>query len=284
MDGYIEFSFRLPTCLYLKDGHQFEFKNEGSFVKISDVIQQMDARYGTATNMEVASDIDGGFHYTDLHIFVKDDDPRISEDSLERVHGKKVVSIANKLIDAFRYLADRPSIANVKDLESVGNFGITRHREKLPAKGMMSINFGVGGSLRAPPNPHSVEFHTRLQSFFDGESVPLERYFLMDARRHVALGHGLQGLVSAVTALEISITGYPSPVWWKFIRIFKRGERLAVVVRQRLSGRLSEQDLSNVSAAIKERNQVVHRGKRTLKGEAEQYVRSITVAVDNLCQ
>ncbi len=281
MKGYIEFSFTLPTCLYLQSDRRFYFP-DNAIVTTSEKIETHDSRFGTSQNVELASDVDGAFRFTNLHVFIKDPDADRDLEGVKRVLAKQVVEIANGFIDSFRFLTGRHAIANIKDLEGLRDLNVIRHSDKQRSKGVFVIGFGGANAVLRKFTPVMPEdFHVELEDLATKGGIPLEQYFLMDADRQETMGHSVQALVTAVTALDIALSAKRiKPSWLK--RVLFGWDSLQISARKELVGSFPESRIGMLIAAIRERNKVVHAGKRKLQRNASEYISVIRDAVDLL--
>lgn len=269
--------------MYLVDAYEFPFDKRRIVIKTEDLTEREDSRFGTSVGVEIASDIDAAFRFTKLNVLIRDENSSIPTDALRDVYESDVIRATNRFIDSYRFVTGRHAIANLHNLSSVRQLSITRFDDEGQV-GNFVINFGAAGAvLRVHQPPLSEETHSQISAKFVN-GVPLEDQLMMDAARYATIGHSIQALISAITALDVVVREYPKsrPRW--FMRLWHRNSVLEQLVKTSLSNVSDNLDISVVVGAIRERHKVVHAGRRNLKGDIMKYIKNIEAAVQLLRQ
>jgi hypothetical protein len=292
--GYLEFCFTLPICLHLQKENEFEVSIPGRdfpFVVVSEEVIRKESPFGTAKSAEITSDTEGGFRLTQLSIIFEDKNQSIPEEKIRDVYGKDVIRAINRFLEIYRYTTQRFAIQNIVDLDSLMYLGITRYNGAgKPVKFALSITFGKGGFLSGYQpllDGAKIEEIDRLSKNFN--SIAIEDLFFMDVKRHYFMGRDLEALILAVATLEITVNKKDIHINYsikeRFLKfLFKNNLYRALLKRkvEKLLSRtpgVSENLLSSVQSAIKERDAVVHGGRRSLKGNLEKHIDSLEKAI-----
>jgi len=291
-EGYLEFCFTLPVCLRLSEKDEFEVyipRKNFPFIILSEEVIRETSSFGKGKGVEIISDVEGGFRLTQLSIIFKDENPKIPRENLRDVYEKDVLRATNRFLDVFRYITCRYPIQSIADLDSVGTLGITRHDEKGKGDFIISIAFGTGGYL-APHQPLLDETKVKQIREFSKkiDSIALEDLFLMDVRRHYFMGRDLEALILGVTTLEIVISKKEVYIEYslkeRFLRLFAKNLYRALLKRKVEKLLLKNPNtpknlLGFVQFAIKERDAVVHNGRKILKGDIKKHIDSLEKAI-----
>ena len=129
----------------------------------------------------------------------------------------------------------------------------------------------------------SSEEHEKLRRLIESDPLPLDVLFMMDAWRDARIGHELQALTGAITALEIALPKSPPGLWERFRALIKGKKPLQVVVRDMLRSRKAEQKtIDLVIGAIRDRNRIVHEGMREITTDIQKYLTEIDRAISIL--
>jgi hypothetical protein len=272
----IEISFRLPTCLYLQNEHVFSIEPNIA-IRVKEIREESDTRFGTVKNMEVCSDTDAAFRFSELTVIIPDLNPKIPDENLLDVYNQKIIEVANKFIDTFRFFTGRHAIANIQDLRNARRLSIRR----VPGDtiGEYIFSFGQGSSMRTLVTLHTPEQHKKIQELLNN-NLPLEQLFIMDAIRHYTLGHYLQSLVSAIIALEITVNSYPDiKIPW-ILKIFFKQKNLEYKIGKLLNNKT---EVSLIVGAIRKRNGIIHGGDRNIGEEIlQKYLVSIKNGIETI--
>lgn len=272
----IEISFRLPTCLYIRDGFKFNIE-KNIFVKVTEVREQQDVRFGSVHNMEVYSDTNAAFRFSVLTVIIPDTNPNIPDENLRETYRRKIIEVTNKFIDTYRFFSKRYSIANIQDLKDMYELKIQR----VPGNtvGEFMFSFGKGSSLRTLVPICTEENHIKLQNLLN-QSIPLEQLFIMDAERHNSLGHYPQALLGAVIALEITVNSFTKIHIPKFLKFFLRQKNLEYRLGKIID---KKEDLDLIKGAVRKRNSIVHDGDRKIDEDIlEKYIGSIKKIIEQI--
>lgn len=274
----IEASFELSVCLHLNKESKFAFKALGKNVEVgtSDVIRE-NSRFGSGKNVEIYSDIDSGFRYTQVKIQFIDPDPNIPVDKLETVYEDVIVEATNRFIDAYRFVTGRVAIVNIASLSDISSIHVGRRNPQGGGSFLVAINFGsvgIGGEKTGmgPFKPDlEREREEEIRRILSSEEIPLHDYFIMDARRHVQIGHKIQALISAVIALEITMRSIKPQNGW-LVRFFHRRKLLNYNLRKELKSRFPEESLALIIGGINLRDKVIHGGQRELTIDVRKFI------------
>jgi len=285
-NNFIEISFELSVCLHLDKEVVFLLKINGQDVEIKtkDVIYQ-NTRFGRAQNMEIYSDTDSGFRYTQIVITFKDTKPKIPLDNLSSAYRDLILESVNKFLDVYRFVTGRVAISNISSTSDL--FGLSCFRKNAKGGGtvMVTMNFGgVGiagkqvamGPFKPDLDPKENE---KIQNLLKTEGIPLEDLFIMDAKRHLQMGHKIQALISTAIATEIVVIRSKNN--W-LIRFLYKGRLLEFNLTKELKSKLPEESLSVIIGGIKERNRVIHGGKRKLTIDISKYIKETENAITKL--
>src|SRR3989339_1933231 len=172
----IEISFRLPTCLYLQNEYLFSIEPNIT-IRVKEIREDADSRFGTVKNMEVCSDTAAAFRFTELTVIIPDFNSNIPDDNLLDVYNQKIIEVTNKFIDTFRFFTGRHAIANIQDLKNARRLSVRRVPGDIISQVIFS--FGQGASMRTLVKLHTPEQHVELQELLN-DSLPLEQLFIMD--------------------------------------------------------------------------------------------------------
>lgn len=282
--SFIEFEFRLRICLHLHPTVEFSIGDTGILIKTNEVFEEKDSKFGSGQGIEILSDTEGGFRFTSLTVLVPDNDPSIPTDNLKDAYENDVVSAVNRFIDTYRYLTGRHGIANVHSLNDFHQVGVYRQRSgaEEPTR-FISVSFGPDGAISTLRPFRTAQEHAHLEKYLAETDIPLEDLFLMDARRYAASGHTIQALINAVIAVEIVARQIPRQKQNWFFRLFRKKESLQYTVRKRLSElKMNATKINNVVGAIRQRNKIVHGGKRVLRGNINNYLHAIEESISAL--
>jgi len=291
-EGYLEFSFTLPICLHLPNGDEFELyipERKFPFIIVSEEVIRETSAYGKGKGVEIISDVEGGFRLTQLSIVFKDENPKIPREKLRDVYERDVIRATNRFLDVCRYITCRYPIQSIPDLDSVRNLGVTRYDEKGKGKFVINITFGTEGYL-APHQPLLGEIKIKEIREFSKkfDSIPLEDLFLMDVKRHYFMGRDLEALIGGTTALEIVVSRKEVYVGYslkeRFLRLFTKNLYRGLLKRKTeklllKNPKTPKNLLGFVKAAIRERDAVVHNGRKSLKGNIKKHIDSIEKAI-----
>ena len=271
----IKISFSLPTCLYLQDDFIFNIDQDIKIIH-EETREEYDSRFGRGINVEVKSDTNAAFRFSKLTIEIPDYDPNIPGSRLVEVYNLKIIEAVNKFIDAYRFLSNRPAIANIQDLKNMRELSVG-----LIPQQIFETRISFGGGLTNSPILSKTE-HNKLQKLLTG-GVPLEEIFFMEAERHYALGHFLQSLVSAVIAIEIILNSCINIKIPIIFRIFYKKKKLIYKIEKVLSDKIDFQKMSLLIGAIKDRNRIVHNGKREINNETiRKYLDVIKESIEKI--
>jgi len=284
-DSFVEISFELSVCLHLDKEAVFLLKlnDRDVEIKTNDVIYE-NTRFGRAQNTEIYSDTDSGFRYTQITISFKDTNPNIPLDNLSSAYRDLILESANKFIDVYRFVTGRVAITNIASISDLFGLSCFRRNNKGGGTGMVTINFGgVGiagkqvamGQFRPDLNINDNE---KIQNLLKTEGIPLEDLFMMDAKRHLQIGHKIQALISAVIATDIVIK-YKNN--W-FVRFLYKGRLLEFNLKIELKDKIPKESLSIIIGGIRERNRVIHGGKRSLTIDISKYIEETGNAINKL--
>lgn len=208
MEGeIIEVSFELSVCLHLNKNSKFALKVDGRDIEVStvDVLHEY-TRFGRGVNMEIYSDIDSGFRYSQIKMTFVDPDPTIPLEKISTVYEDFILEATNKFIDAYRFVTGRVAISNISSISDLLGIQCGRPSPSGAGQFVVAINFGgvgIGGKHAGmgPFKPNlGADEEEKIRELLSSENIPLEDYFLMDAKRHMQIGHKIQALVSAVIA------------------------------------------------------------------------------------
>lgn len=284
-NNFIEISFELSVCLHLDKEVVFLLKINGQDVEIktNDVIYQ-NTRFGWAQNTEIYSDTDSGFRYTQIVITFKDTNPEIPLENLSSAYRDVILESVNKFLDVYRFVTGRVAISNISSTSDL--FGLSCFRKNAKGSGtwMVTINFGGVGitGKQVAMGQFKTDLDTKenekIQNLLSTEGIPLEDLFIMDAKRHLQIGHKIQALISAVIATEIVVRSKNN---W-FIRFLYKGRLLEFNLIKELKSKLSKESLSIIIGGIKERNRVIHDGKRKLTIDISKYIKETENAIIKL--
>jgi hypothetical protein len=279
----IEFSFQLRICLHLQSERSFQI-GDGLVIQTSEVIRREHPELGTSQNMEVLSDIDSGFRFTRLTILVPDRDENIPADRLQSVYEKEVLTAVNYFIDSYRHVTGRFGIANIPSLYGYPGLNVQRQG----GSGVFVISFGSQGEgISQFRGARSPEEHGAIEQLLNENSLRLEQLFMMDARRYSVNGHETQALINAVIALDIAIRNNgekPRSKLTRFwLKIFYQHKALVRLVTKVLSEKnMDEGKIGDIVGAIRERNKIIHDGRRRISGSLERYLDTISEAIELL--
>lgn len=279
----IAISFVLRICLHLKENEPFVVRlsdKERQFVIPEDVFEKEDQRFGSSQNVEVVSDTESALRFTRLTILFADENKDIPLERIKAVYGNSILEALNKFIDIYRFVTQRYAIQSIYDLDDVQELTINR--------GSMfetQINFGGRNASLLPfKRPREEHEHERIRGLaIKDEPFPLERLFLMDARRHAIIGHNLQSLINCVIALEIVLNKEWSQFyfWDRIFNYFWVGRYTRIKAKRVIRKKKAPKQLiENVLASLKERNNIIHRGRRVLKEEINDHLATIEEAIN----
>ncbi len=284
-DSRIEISFELSVCLHLDKEAVFLLKINGRDVEIktNDVIYE-NTRFGRAQNTEIYSDTDSGFRYTQIVISFKDTNPNIPLDNLSSAYRDLILESVNKFIDVYRFITERVAISNIASISDLFGLSCFRRNAKGGGTGMITINFGGVGiaGKQVAMGPFKIDLdikdNEKIQNLLKTEGIPLEDLFIMDAKRHLQIGHKIQALISTVIATEIVVRSKNN---W-FIRFLYKGRLLEFNLKRELKNKISKESLSIIISGIKERNRVIHGGKRNLTIDISKYINETEKVINEL--
>ncbi|MBI2669740.1 MAG: hypothetical protein HYX20_01145 [Candidatus Yanofskybacteria bacterium] len=284
-DSNIEISFELSVCLHLDKEAVFLLKiNERDVeIKTNDVIYE-NTRFGRAQNTEIYSDTDSGFRYTKITISFKDTNPKIPLDNLILAYKDLILESVNKFIDAYRFITGRVAISNIASISDLFGLSCFRRNAKGGGTGMITINFGGVGiagkqvAMGQFKTDLDIKDNEKMQNLLKTGGIPLEDLFIMDAKRHLQIGHKIQALISAVIATEIVVRSKNN---W-FVRFLYKGKLLEFNLIKELKYKLPKESLSIIIGGIKERNRVIHDGKRDLTIDISKYIKETEKAINKL--
>lgn len=288
--GYLVFSFILPICLHLENNFDFLVNLRGwphpFIINTEECIEEYDPRYGNSKNAEVNSDIASAYRFTRLNIVFLDKNPTIPLEKIKELYENDVLKAVNHFLNAYRHITERHAINNIFSLSSVRSLIIYRGDKEGKEQFQIVIQFGVDGLLSTFLPFRSSEEHTRLKELaLKDQPIPLDELLLMDAKRYSAIGYELQSLITAVTALEISIGNRKAKRSIRrmqyFLDFFLKNRRLQNKVKSLLNENLNTPKglVGEVIFAIRERNRVVHDGKNFVKGDIKKHLESIRLAI-----
>ena len=201
-DSNIEITFELSVCFHLDKEAVFLLKINGRDVEIktNDVIYE-NTRFGRAQNTEIYSDTDSGFRYTQIIISFKDTNPKIPLDNLSLAYKDLILESVNKFIDVYRFVTGRVAISNIASISDLFGLSCFRRNAKGNGAGMITINFGGVGiagkqvAMGQFKTDLGIEDNEKIQNLLKTERIPLEDLFIMDAKRHLQIGHKIQALI-----------------------------------------------------------------------------------------
>ena len=284
-DSNIEITFELSVCFHLDKEAVFLLKINGRDVEIktNDVIYE-NTRFGRAQNTEIYSDTDSGFRYTQIIISFKDTNPKIPLDNLSLAYKDLILESVNKFIDVYRFVTGRVAISNIASISDLFGLSCFRRNAKGNGAGMITINFGGVGiagkqvAMGQFKTDLDIKDNEKIQNLLKTEGIPLEDLFIMDAKRHLQIGHKIQALISAVIATEIVVRSKNN---W-FVRFLYKGKLLEFKLIKELKYKLPKESLSIIIGGIKERNRVIHDGKRDLTIDISKYIEETEKAINKL--
>ena len=284
-DQVIEISFELSVCLHLNKSVVFSININGQDIEIrTDDVLYENTRFGRAINTEIYSDTDSGFRYTRIKISFKDTNPKIPLDNLSSAYRDLILESVNKFIDAYRFVTGRVAISNISSTSDL--FGLSCFRRNAKGGGTVMVTINLGGVGIAGKQVAMGQFKTDLdirdneniQDLLKTGGIPLEDLFIMDAKRHLQIGHKIQALISAVIATEIVVRSKNN---W-FVRFLYKGRLLEFNLKKELKSKLPKESLSIIIGGIKERNRVIHDGKRNLTIDISKYINETENAIIKL--
>jgi len=284
-DSHIEISFELSVCLHLAKEAVFLLKINGQDVEIKtdDVIYE-NTRFGRAQNTEIYSDTDSGFRYTQIVISFKDTNPNIPLDNLSSAYRDLILESVNKFIDVYRFITGRVAISNISSTSDLFGLSCFRRNAKGGGTRMVTINFGGVGiagkqvAMGQFKTDLGIEDNEKIQNLLETEGIPLEDLFIMDAKRHLQIGHKIQALISTVIATEIVVRSKNN---W-FVRFLYKGRLLEFNLKKELKNKIPKESLAIIIRGIKERNRVIHNGKRALTIDISKYIKETKDAIIKL--
>lgn len=293
--GFLHISFRLDVCLRLDESNLFEFKRENSnqagVIYCEDVIEETDPRLGTGTNVELTSDIRSAFRFTKVHLIIPSS-LGAWDDSLIPTIEKEVLYMINKFIDSYKFVTKRFGIENVYSLSSLYELNIISSNEDGKSQGVISIQFPGGLTIRKPfRSQDEINIIKKLTSQHD--SLYLVDRFLLDAYKYLSRGYDLQSLINIVTALQLKCKDFYSAIKTEDYELTTQ-EKMILGDRHNLPGkikiafskilpkRLDGSIIDSAVEAIKERNDIVHDGKRSLTGNIHNYISAVQKVIDLL--
>jgi len=284
-ESHIEISFELSVCLHLDKEAVFLLKINGRDVEIktNDVIYE-NTRFGRAQNTEIYSDTDSGFRYTQIIISFKDTNPKIPLDNLSLAYKDLILESVNKFIDVYRFVTGRVAISNISSISDLFGLSCFRRNAKGGGTGMITINFGGVGiagkqvAMGQFKTDLDIKDNEKIQNLLKTEGIPLEDLFIMDAKRHLQIGHKIQALISTVIATEIVVRSKNN---W-FVRFLYKGRLLEFNLKKELKNKIPKESLAIIIKGIKERNRVIHNGKRALTIDISKYIKETEDAIIKL--
>ena len=284
-DQIIEISFELSVCLHLNKSAVFSIKINGQDIEIrTDDVLYENTRFGKAINTEIYSDTDSGFRYTRIKLSFKDTNPKIPLDNLSSVYRNLILESVNKFIDVYRFTTGRVAISNIASMSDLFGLSCFRRNAKGGGTVMVTINFGGVGiagkqvAMGQFKTDLGIEDNERIQNLLKTEGIPLEDLFIMDAKRHLQIGHKIQALISTVIATEIVIRSKNN---W-FVRFLYKGRLLEFNLKKELKNKIPKESLAIIIRGIKERNRVIHNGKRALTIDISKYIKETKDAIIKL--
>src|SRR3989344_5286729 len=284
-DQIIEISFELSVCLHLNKSAVFSIKINGQDIEIrTDDVLYENTRFGKAINTEIYSDTDSGFRYTLIKLSFKDTNPKIPLDNLSSVYRNLILESVNKFIDVYRFTTGRVAISNIASMSDLFGLSCFRRNAKGGGTVMVTINFGGVGiagkqvAMGQFKTDLGIEDNEKIQNLLKTEGIPLEDLFIMDAKRHLQIGHKIQALISTVIATEIVIRSKNN---W-FVRFLYKGRLLEFNLKKELKNKIPKESLAIIIRGIKERNRVIHNGKRALTIDISKYIKETEDAIIKL--
>jgi hypothetical protein len=248
-------------------------------ISTSDFIEDTMHGGGSGVGIELYSDIAAGFRFTKVSLEFKNPAPLLDLSRTTELYEPNVLAAVNAFLNAYRYITGRHKIRNIVDINSLREYVVSKidqGREKLH---LVSGLPGYKGDTLSPFRPlRTDEEHVSIQNTIN-KGPNLEDIFIMDARRQFGFGHFVEALILSVVALEISVV-YPvekKKFIERMLKWFFPYRQLEKYLITRLKSRsYVKSDLELTIGAIRERNKIVHSGKRKItESQTKKYIDSI---------
>lgn len=289
---FIKISFKLGICLHLDESNLFSVNGKnGELIGIiyCEDIKEGSSEFGTGTNVELKSDIKGAFRFTNINL-VMPNRSKTREITVEIE--RNVLYATNKFLDSYKLVTRRFGIENIFSLSGLRDYNTQFFFPQEPTHGIYRMQFPEGITKLLPLR--SIDDVKKINELVSQEEdLDLVEQFFLDARKFLAREYNLAALVNAVTSLQLKYKKFLSSLDFnkyslsaKELKILKNKEELPQKIDIIFSKILKESDLDDIldsaKNAIRERNDIVHDGKRKIDGDVNKYLDSLEKVIGRL--